>query len=202
MSEPQQDIVVPDRAVFKTTDVCELLKVQPYVLRTWENEFKELGVAKSPGAPRVYRKKDVELAVRIRQLVFGEGLTLAGARRRLESERPPEPESELDLAEVAETPSERVAPLRKGLDAEARAQLRGVRDDLRALLVELSAPGAPAQPRRIQPPPGAVIEPETAPPVREFTLEPLQVEPHVGDDDERVAAVEVGKGKRKRRGSG
>jgi len=118
MSDLQPDIVIPDRPTFKAAEVCELLKVQPYVLRTWENEFKELGVAKSAGAPRVYRRKDVELAVRIRQLVFGDGLTLAGARRRLESERPPEPESELDIAEVVEAPTEQVATSRKGLDVE------------------------------------------------------------------------------------
>jgi len=201
MSDLQPDIVIPDRPAFKAAEVCELLKVQPYVLRTWENEFKELGVAKSAGAPRVYRRKDVELAVRIRQLVFGDGLTLAGARRRLESERPPEPESELDIAEVVEAPTEQVATSRKGLDVEARARLRGVRDDLRALLVELSTPGSPDSPARAEPHPTAVTEPEATTPVREFTLEPLAVEPHLGDDDGRVVPVEVGKGKRKRRGA-
>ena len=201
MSDLQPDIVIPDRPAFKAAEVCELLKVQPYVLRTWENEFKELGVAKSAGAPRVYRRKDVELAVRIRQLVFGDGLTLAGARRRLESERLPEPESELDIAEVVEAPTEQVATSRKGLDVEARARLRGVRDDLRALLVELSTPGSPDSPARAEPHPTAVTEPEATTPVREFTLEPLAVEPHLGDDDERVVPVEVGKGKRKRRGA-
>ena len=96
VSQSQQGIVVPNRQSFKPAEVCELLKVQPYVLRTWEQEFKELGVAKGGDGPRVYRRRDVELAVRIRQLVFDEGLTLAGARRRLESERPPEPDPEFE----------------------------------------------------------------------------------------------------------
>jgi DNA-binding transcriptional MerR regulator len=60
MTDP---IVVPDRSAFKAADVCELLGIAPYVLRSWENEFKDLGVARTPGAARVYRREDVaELA--------------------------------------------------------------------------------------------------------------------------------------------
>jgi DNA-binding transcriptional MerR regulator len=88
MSDAPGDIVIPDRPSFKAQEVCDLLKLQPYVLRSWENEFGDLGVARAPGAPRVYRRADVELAIRIRHLVFNDGLTLAGVRRRLEAERP------------------------------------------------------------------------------------------------------------------
>jgi DNA-binding transcriptional MerR regulator len=181
MSDIPQDIVIPNRRTFKPAEVCELLKVQPYVLRTWENEFKDLGVAQVAGAPRVYRRKDVELAVRIRQLVFGEGLTLAGARRRLESERPSVTDPDLEAADVADAQADVAAP-RKGLDDGTRHRLRTVRDELRALLAELSAvPAAPAS--------------SSAP---EFTLEPLDVVPHVADDE--AVVVEAGKGGRKRRG--
>jgi DNA-binding transcriptional MerR regulator len=82
-------IEIPDRALFKAAEVCELLKVQLYVLRTWEAEFPRLGIAKSVGGPRVYRRADVEKVVRIRHLLHVEGLTLAGARRRLEEESTP-----------------------------------------------------------------------------------------------------------------
>lgn len=75
---------IPDRDVFKASEVCEIAKLQPYVLRSWEKEFPGLGVERSPGGPRFYRRADVEQVLRIRQLVFGEGLTLAGARRRIE----------------------------------------------------------------------------------------------------------------------
>jgi DNA-binding transcriptional MerR regulator len=68
--------------------VCELAEVQAYVLRSWEAEFPDLGVAKTPAGPRVYRRADVERVLRIKQLVFGDGLTLAGARRRLSEEMP------------------------------------------------------------------------------------------------------------------
>ena len=138
MSEPAAEIVIPDRPAFKSAEVCDLLKLQPYVLRTWENEFKDLGVEKTPGGPRVYRRHDVERAVRIRQLVFGEGLTLAGARRRLEAERPAEPdEGELALAESGgDGPP--------GLGAEARERLASVRTGLRNLLEQLSRPAGTA----------------------------------------------------------
>jgi DNA-binding transcriptional MerR regulator len=86
MADTLQDVTIPDRPAFKAAEVCEIAKVQPYVLRSWESEFPDLGVAKTPGGPRVYRKADVERVLRIRHLVFGEGLTLAGVRRRLESE--------------------------------------------------------------------------------------------------------------------
>ena len=61
-----------------------MAQVQPYVLRSWEAEFPQLGRAPAGGGPRVYRRADVEMVLRIKQLVFGEGLTLAGARRRLD----------------------------------------------------------------------------------------------------------------------
>ena len=53
-------VEIPKRALFKAAEVCDLLKLQPYVLRSWEAEFPELGVAKAPGSPRVYRREDVE----------------------------------------------------------------------------------------------------------------------------------------------
>jgi DNA-binding transcriptional MerR regulator len=86
MADTLQDVTIPDRPAFKAAEVCEIAKVQPYVLRSWESEFPDLGVARTPGGPRVYRKADVERVLRIRHLVFGEGLTLAGVRRRLDAE--------------------------------------------------------------------------------------------------------------------
>lgn len=138
MGDTLPEIVIPDREAFKAAEVCELLHVQPYVLRSWENEFREMGVAKAPGAPRVYRRSDVELAVRVRQLVFGEGLTLAGARRRLESERQagsPE-EALLDFGPTSPAPATSGAA---SLDDEKRAALRSVRDGLKGLLSMLDS---------------------------------------------------------------
>src|SRR5437867_590936 len=119
MTEASAPIEVPNRALFKPSEVCELVKVQPYVLRSWEAEFPHLGVAKAAGGPRVYRRRDVEQAIRIRHLLLVDGLTLAGARRRLEEEEAP----------VAEG-----APLEELIAQNARDRLTEVKRGLRAIL--------------------------------------------------------------------
>ncbi|MEX2273465.1 MAG: MerR family transcriptional regulator [Vicinamibacterales bacterium] len=74
---------IPNRAAFKAAEVCAIAGLQPYVLRTWEAEFPDLGVASSADTPRVYRKADVERVLRLKHLILVEGLTLAGARRKM-----------------------------------------------------------------------------------------------------------------------
>jgi DNA-binding transcriptional MerR regulator len=80
-------VQIPHRSLFRQPEVCEIAQVQPYVLRSWEAEFPDLGVAKTQGGPRVYRRPDVERVLRIKHLLFVEGLTLAGARRKLQEEQ-------------------------------------------------------------------------------------------------------------------
>src|SRR5258706_390824 len=89
MTEAVAHIDIPKRALFKAAEVCDLVSVQPYVLRSWEAEFPALGITKAGGSQRVYRRSDVEQVVRIKNLLLVEGLTLAGARRRLEEESAP-----------------------------------------------------------------------------------------------------------------
>jgi len=127
-----QDVVIPDRPAFKASEVCELAKVQPYVLRSWENEFSELGVSRTPGGPRVYRKADVERVLQIRHLVLAEGLTLAGVRRKLEGAGVTPP------AAAAAPNAEDRALLREVMTPEIKARLGRVRDGLRAVLDLLS----------------------------------------------------------------
>lgn len=79
-------IEIPNRALFRQSEVCEIAQIQPYVLRSWEAEFPQLGIARRGGGPRVYRRGDVEQVLRLKELLFVEGLTLAGARRKLEEE--------------------------------------------------------------------------------------------------------------------
>jgi len=93
VAEPTPE--TPRRALLKSADVCEIIKVQPYVLRSWEKEFPDLGSTRTAGGPRLYRQADVERVQRLKQLVFREGLTIAGARRRLEEERGTPQEDEL-----------------------------------------------------------------------------------------------------------
>ena len=97
--------IIPNRPVFRPQEVCEIAEVQPYVLRSWEAEFPDLGVAKAGGV-RVYRRADVERVLRIKQLVFGEGLTLAGARKQLGAEHVQsvdQPVSDADVVAMLDT---------------------------------------------------------------------------------------------------
>ena len=80
-------VQIPNRSLFRQPEVCEIAQVQPYVLRSWEAEFQDLGVAKVQGGPRVYRRADVERVLRIKHLLFVDGLTIAGARRKLQDEQ-------------------------------------------------------------------------------------------------------------------
>ena len=119
-----EPVVIPNRALFRQPEVCEIAKVQPYVLRSWEAEFPDLGVAKTEGGPRVYRRADVERVLRLKHLLYVEGLTLAGARRRLTEEQP---DTAGALAEVAEL-----------LGADARERILQVKKGLRELSAMLS----------------------------------------------------------------
>jgi DNA-binding transcriptional MerR regulator len=114
--------------LYKAADVCEATGLQPYVLRSWEKEFPGIGVQKTPDAPRVYRESDIGWVRRIKELVFGEGLTLAGARRRLEHSLPrPAAESPSQMDTVVHT-----------FDADARTRIDIVRTGLRSILDVLS----------------------------------------------------------------
>ena len=126
------DIDIPDRAFFKASEVCELLRVQPYVLRSWEAEFPHLGVPKGSGG-RIYRREDVEQVRRIRHLLLVDGLTLAGVRRKLEDEAEPV---------VIETPA-----AEPPLGGNAKEQLAAVKQGLRLLLelLEPATAGVPGQ---------------------------------------------------------
>ena len=109
---------IPKRALFKAAEVCDLAKVQPYVLRTWEAEFPELGVTRAPGAPRTYRRQDVQQVLRIKHLLLVEGLTLAGARKRLEGEASPVAADEPAIDElIGRNARERLTAVKRGLQS-------------------------------------------------------------------------------------
>lgn len=123
--------MAPKRELFKSSDVCELTQLQPYVLRSWEAEFPQLGKPASNGAGRLYRRADVDLVLRIKDLVFVEGLTLAGARRRLEED-----------ADQGLSTSVGAAAMDDVLDSFARNKLREVRTGLEAILALVSRSGS------------------------------------------------------------
>ncbi len=76
---------IPDKLYFKIGEVSEILGVEPYVLRYWETEFSQLTPKKSGSGHRLYRRKDVELLLRIKQLLYGQRFTIEGARQTLQS---------------------------------------------------------------------------------------------------------------------
>jgi DNA-binding transcriptional MerR regulator len=119
--------------LYKAADVCESTGLQLYVLRSWEKEFPGIGVQRSQDSPRLYRQSDVEQVLRIKQLVFGEGLTLAGARRRLEEASP----------RLADVRAAERAEVLDTLGADARERIALVRSGLRSILDVLSkSPGS------------------------------------------------------------
>ncbi len=80
------DSRIPDKDEFKIGEVCEIAGVKPFVLRYWETEFPELAPAKGSGGQRTYTKRDVELVLRIKSLLYEERFTVAGAKKRLTEE--------------------------------------------------------------------------------------------------------------------
>ena len=77
---------IPDKLYFRIGEVARLCKVQSYVLRFWETEFPQLKPNKSGTGQRLYRKRDVEMALQVKRLLHEEGYTIAGARQLLQSE--------------------------------------------------------------------------------------------------------------------
>ncbi len=82
----QSDTTIPDRIFFKIGEVCDLLDVQAHVLRYWETEFPMLSPKKNKSGQRTYRRKDVETAFRIKELLYDDQYTIAGAIKRLQSD--------------------------------------------------------------------------------------------------------------------
>ena len=92
---------IPNKLFFKIGEVCELAGMEAFVLRYWETEFPTLAPQKSKTGHRVYRRKDVEMVLKIKNLLYDRGFTIAGARRQLAKGRPIEgPDRDKVLAQV------------------------------------------------------------------------------------------------------
>src|SRR5258708_31087069 len=72
--------------LYKIGEVCRLADVQPYVLRYWETEFPSLAPNKSGGGQRLYTQHEIDIILRIKQLLYSEGFTIAGAKKKLETD--------------------------------------------------------------------------------------------------------------------
>src|SRR5271154_6743655 len=81
---------IPDKLYFRIGDVARLAGIKPYVLRFWETEFSALGPRKSGTGHRLYRRKDVEMVLEIKRLLYEQRFTIEGARKFLETRGKPE----------------------------------------------------------------------------------------------------------------
>jgi DNA-binding transcriptional MerR regulator len=128
---------LPDKLFFKIGEVADIVGVKPHALRYWESEFPALRPKKTRGAHRQYSRRDVELAMLIRQLLHDEGFTIPGARKRIrelgrhQRTSPPEPRAQREVA--------------------LRAELLGLRQQLAELLDGLAVEEpAPTEARPVQ----------------------------------------------------
>ena len=144
-------VEIPKQSLFKVAEVCEIAQVQPYVLRSWETEFSDLGVTKTAGRQRVYRRTDVERVLRIKNLLFVEGLTLGAARRKLDEERGAD-----TVAGGASGVS--AVSIEELFARDTRERLAEVKKGLRSILEMLSANGGGASDRPVE---GSAIEAST-----------------------------------------
>ena len=131
---------IPNKLFFKIGEVCEITDTQPYVLRYWESEFPALAPAKNSSGQRIYRRKDIETVLRIKQLLYEEGFTIAGAKKRLEAELGGRGTTPSAMASLPETVVTNVDPALAPATPEddgTRAVLLEVRDHLRGILTLL-----------------------------------------------------------------
>lgn len=135
-------MAAPKRELFKAAEVCEVVQVQPYVLRSWEAEFPQIGFVPGSGGQRLYRRADVDLVLRIKQLVFDEGLTLSGARRRLDEDGGSQGDG--TTVRVEDILGDRVRDRLKNVRSGLQAILHMLSDDRRTVAdLELVPPQAP-----------------------------------------------------------
>ena len=88
---------IPDKLYFKIGEVSKITRVKPYVLRYWESEFKIISPLKSKSKQRVYRRKDVELILEIKRLLYDERYTLDGAKSKIRELQKQMNSSQLDI---------------------------------------------------------------------------------------------------------
>ncbi|MEP6568401.1 MAG: MerR family transcriptional regulator [Acidobacteriota bacterium] len=146
-------VAIPEKLFFKIGEVCELAGVQAHVLRYWESEFTMLAPQKNRAGQRVYRKRDVEIALRIKELLYDDQYTIAGAKKRLandlraggklrlaSSEDGEESETNGSQATSEGMAAAAVHSTSTGRTAEDRKSLRKINKELREILALLDTP--------------------------------------------------------------
>ena len=139
---------IPDKLYFRIGDVAQLCEVPAYVLRFWETEFPQLKPNKGGTGQRLYRKRDVEMALRIKSLLYDQGYTIPGARQVFKAEAKPKESSPV----AAEPVIKQAVPLPQTVEPAAprsmsqMAQIVSLRDEMRSLLMMLNAPVSASHP--------------------------------------------------------
>ena len=138
--------VIPDKLYFRIGDVAKLCDVPAYVLRFWETEFPQLKPNKGGTGQRLYRKRDVEMALRIKSLLYDQGYTIPGARQvfSTESKTKESPDTTPQLAAAPVPPPEPAPTVDVGetirQEAQRRERIATLRAELRALVDQLAKP--------------------------------------------------------------
>ncbi len=139
-------MTLPEKVFFRIGEVSGLVGVEPHVLRYWEREFRTIRPSKSAKGQRVYSRRDVENLLRVKDLLYSQGFTIAGARRRLKTpdgvlESDAEPPGAAGESQTAPSSATGDARLDRGSNgvasAEVREQLVALRTELQAFLDEL-----------------------------------------------------------------
>ncbi len=140
---------IPDKLYFRIGDVARLCEVPAYVLRFWETEFPQLKPNKGGTGQRLYRKRDVEMALRIKSLLYDQGYTIPGARQVFKDEAKAREAAAAETmmpapGELAPGPAVAAGPAHTAVDAgdelRRKAALRVVREEICALLAMLEQP--------------------------------------------------------------
>ncbi|MBS1768030.1 MAG: MerR family transcriptional regulator [Acidobacteria bacterium] len=139
------DNVIPDKIFFKIGEVCELVGVQAHVLRYWETEFPTFSPQKNKSGQRSYRRKDVEIALKIKQLLYKEMFTIAGARQKLQTDSRTPPKAAKETAAASEGVKDPVSDIPTLFDSlpdvnvvESAAASTGLSDEQRKALRKLA----------------------------------------------------------------
>ena len=120
--QKSDEILIPDKLYFRIGEVASLCHLPAYVLRFWESEFPQLKPVKSSTGQRMYRKRDVESVLRIKQLLYEQGFTVSGARQQLR-------------VETKSDKSQAAIPF----PAQSAPELQNIRQGLREILNLLSS---------------------------------------------------------------
>jgi DNA-binding transcriptional MerR regulator len=156
---PASGASLPAKLYFRIGEVAGLVGVEPHVLRYWEREFRSIRPQKSTKGQRIYSRKDVENLLRVRDLLYRDGFTIAGAKKRMKrgatddvaaaAEREePAPDTDPELAAI-DAEEEEAAPDSRVAGGTVREKLSALRSEVEAFLEELTPAEAP-QPKQHQ----------------------------------------------------